>query len=91
MAASLENSGVSGKPSTIKMRKSAGSGLAVPVITQEQAVQILSKTLEYCLQSGLMVQRINDAGRLILVVQGVQYDSETADLRLVAPEAAPSP
>lgn len=91
MAESLDSSAKAGKPSTTKTRRGAGSGLAVPVIRPEEAVQILGSALAYCLQSGLVVRRVNSPDGLVLVIGGVQYDSETADLRLVAPEAARVP
>lgn len=91
MAESLANSVQTDKPRTIKTRRGAGSALAVPLIQPAEAVQILSSALSYCLQSGLVVRRVNSPDGVVLVVQGVQYDAETADLVLMAPESAPAP
>lgn len=94
MAESLDSSAKAGKPSTTKTRRGAGSGLAVPVIQPAEAVQILGSALSYCLQSGLVVRRVNSPQGVLLVVQGVEYDPDSADLRLVAqdkPTAAPPP
>jgi len=88
MAENSENSAKAGKPRTIKTPRGA---LAVPVIQPAEAVEIAQSALAYCRQAGLVVRLLNNGTELIVVIGGVQYDAETADLRLVAPEAAPPP
>jgi hypothetical protein len=45
-------------------------------ITPAEAAQLLKSALSYCIESGLIVEGYNEGSRLILEIDGLNYNNE---------------